>query len=136
MLTRGDDVVSASASQKSKTAPAAEVPTASACSVGTGRDTKIAPAVDVILTRGGDAVLSASSVGTAQKSKTAPAAEVLSACKLCWHCSERDDCPVAEVDPAVPRPGVTRSSRLGRADVTKIPAKPVLMSKCAANARC
>ena len=46
------------------------------------------------------------------------------------HCSE--------VGPAVdaPRPAVRRSSRLARADETKIPAEPVLMmSKCAANAK-
>ena len=46
--------------------------------------------------------------------------------------------PAANLDPAVdgPRPAVRRSSRLGRADVCKVPAnEPVLMSKCAVNAR-
>jgi len=76
-------------------------------------------------------------------SKTAPAAEVLSAsasARCVDTARNTTPAPVAELDPAVdvPRPAVRRSSRLGRADVCKIPAipaEPVLMSKCAANAK-
>ena len=74
-------------------------------------------------------------------SKTAPAAEVLSVSARCVGTARNTmSAPVAELDPAVdvPRPAVRRSARLGRADVCKIPAipaEPVLMSKCAANAK-
>ena len=145
MLLREGTGLSASASssgttQMSKIAPAAEVPIASASCVGTDRKLKSVPAVDVMRE---DAGLSASarSVSTAQMSKTAPAAEVLSASASCVGTARNTTtAPVAELDPAVdvPRPAVRRSSRLGRADVCKIPAipaEPVLMSKCAANAK-
>jgi hypothetical protein len=145
MLSRGDAVLSASASssgtaQMSKIAPATVVPIASASCVATDRKLKSVPAVDAMRE---DAGLSASarSVSTAQMSKTAPAAEVLSASARCVGTARNTTtAPVAELDPAVdvPRPAVRRSSRLGRADVCKIPAipaEPVLMSKCAANAK-
>ena len=115
----------------SKIAPAAEVPIASASCVGTDRKLKSVPAVDVMRE---DAGLSASarSVSTAQMSKTA--AEVLSASARCVDTARNTTPPAVDV----PRPAVRRSSRLGRADVCKIPAipaEPVLMSKCAANAK-
>ena len=144
MLSR-DAVLSASASsrcttQMSKIAPAAEVPIASASCVGTGRKLKSVPAVDVMREDAGLRA-SACSVSTAKMSKTAPAAEVLSASARCVGTARNTmSAPVAELDPAVdvPRPAVRRSARLGRPDVCKIPAipaEPVLMSKCAANAK-